>query len=348
MKSLTKKTLIIALILSTIIAHTACGKKNNDGGSAKPLKEPVSGEGYYLDTVCSIKVYAVDANSKEDPEDVINGAFDTVSQYEKLLSKTVPGSDVDRINKAGAEGAECDERTVALIEKAIEYSEISKGRFDITIGRVSDLWDFHAEAPVLPDKKKLDEAIKHVDYRNLKIEGNKVMLEDPESQVDLGAIAKGYIADQAADYLRNHGIKGAIVDLGGNISVVGSKDGNSESFKVGVKKPFSKTGELICILPARDKNVVTSGTYERYIEVGGKRYHHILSVKDGFPVKTDLISVTVVGEKGKGADCDALATVCMIMGKKQAKDLIESMPGYEALFLSSDDSITKTSGFKME
>jgi thiamine biosynthesis lipoprotein len=329
-----RAVLTAALVTSAIITQTGCA-----GNS-----EPVSEEGFYLDTVCQITIYAMEGMNKSGAESTIDGAFEVCGKYESILSKTVEGSEIYRINHANGEPVECSLETVELIKKALGYCELSGGRFDITIGQVTDLWDFHAQDPKLPDRDALAESVKHVDYHMVEIDGNSVRLSDPEGEIDLGAIAKGFIADKVGEYLRGQGVTGAVIDLGGNISVVGYKDGKETDVRVGIKKPFSQTGEIVGVMSVHDKSLVTSGTYERCFEIDGKRYHHILDVETGWPVDTDLNSVTVIAGRSDGADCDALATVCLILGRDEATELIESIPGFEAVFIGTDGTVTQTSG----
>jgi thiamine biosynthesis lipoprotein len=329
-----RAVLVLALVTSAIITQTGCS-----GNS-----EPVSGEGYYLDTICQITIYTMEGMNQSAAESTIDGAFEVCEKYESMLSKTIEGSEIYKINHAGGEPVECSTETVELIKKALGYCELSGGRFDITIGQVTDLWDFHSEDPKLPDPDELAESVKHVDYHMVTIDGNKVSLSDPEGEIDLGAIAKGFIADKLGEYLRAQGVTGAVIDLGGNISVVGYKDGKETDVRVGIKKPFTQTGEIIGVVSAHDASLVTSGTYERCFEIDGKLYHHILDVDTGQPVDTDLDSVTIIGGRSDGADCDALATVCLILGKDEGYELIESIPEYEAVFVCTDGTVVTTSG----
>ena len=175
--------------------------------------------------------------------------------------------------------------------------------------------------------------------------GNKISLSDPKGEIDLGGIAKGYIADKLAEFLKKKGVNSAVIDLGGNISVVGKKpDGNE--FRIGVRDPFSTDGGIIGVVEANDKSLVTSGTYERSFTKDGKVYHHILDVKTGYPVETGLDSVTIIGAGNDGIDCDSLATTCLILGEEEGRKLIESIDGYEAIFVQHDGTITTTKNIK--
>ena len=332
---------VILLVLSIIISQTACTKKTNQS------TEPVQKNGFYLDTVCNLTIYDMKDMSEENANKVIEEAFALCEKYENMLSKTRKGSDVYKINHASGAEVECSDETIFVIKKAIKYGELSNGRFDVTIGQVTDLWNFQPEGGEgkIPEQAAIDEALTHVDYKQIKVNGNKISLSDHKGEIDLGGIAKGYIADKLAEFLKEKGVKSAVIDLGGNISVVGKKPDGSE-FRIGVRDPFSTDGGIIGVVEAHDKSLVTSGTYERSFTKDGKVYHHILDVKTGYPVEMGLDSVTIIGAGNDGIDCDSLATTCLILGEEEGRKLIESLDGYEAIFVQHDGTITTTKNIK--
>ena len=218
-----------AICVLILIISMLCGC--SPGGSAA---EPVMKDGYYLDTVCSVSVYRMAdeqgnvkdaADMGEAAETAIDEAFDLCKDLESKTSRTRKGSDISRINSAGGEWVEVSDYTLELIQKGMEYSHISDGAFDITVGGLTEQWDFHApegEAK-LPDEESLAEAAKHVNYRNIAIEGNNVRLTDPETRLDLGGIAKGYIGDKMTEVLESKGVVSAVINLGGNVICIGGK-----------------------------------------------------------------------------------------------------------------------------
>jgi thiamine biosynthesis lipoprotein len=234
-------------------------------------------------------------------------------------------------------------------EYGIGVSYSSDGGFDITVGGVTEQWDFHApegEAKI-PDEDTLAEAVKHINYRNIAIEGNRVRLTDPETKLDLGGIAKGYIGDRMTELLESKGVTSAVINLGGNVICIGGKT-DEDGFAIGVEAPFSDRTEIIGKIDARDKTLVTSGVYERQIEVDGKRYHHILDTRTGWPVSTDLDAVTLIADKGRSGDIDALSTICLIKGADEGMEFIEKQDGVEGVFVLSDGSIRTTDGAGLE
>ena len=356
-----KRLLVSAFLLMLIIAQAGCDQESAAGNS---VTEPVTGDNYFLDTICTISVYAIkDSNgnevqamdAEEAAEAAIDEAFDLCAELDKILSRTRAESDIGRVNSAGGEWTEVSDYTIDLVKSGIEYSELSDGQFDITIGGVTEQWDFHAdpEDATLPDADELAEAVKHVDYNNIEIDGNKLRLKDPETKIDLGGIAKGYVGDRMTESLEAAGVTSGIINLGGNVICIGGKyTGNDEEgvtdFVVGVEAPFSDRTEIVGKVNVRDKTLVTSGVYERKIEVDGKLYHHILSTETGWSADTDLDAVTLVGDKGKSMDLDALSTICLIKGSKAAKQLIEETDGVEAVFLLNDGTTDQTSGMEFE
>lgn len=339
---------LIMLIVAVIITQTSCK-------AASP--EPVSKEEFLLDTICSISIYEMKdgdgnvaaAKNKEEAGKVIDDAFELCRELESTLSRTKADSDIGRINSSGGEWTEVSPETMELIQKGLEYSELSGGDFDISVGGVTELWDFHAaegEAR-LPDEKELAEAVKHVGFANIETEGNRVRLKDPAAKIDLGGIAKGYIGDKMCEALKEAGVTSGIINLGGNVICIGSKPGG-EDFSIGVETPYSDRTEIAGKVGVTDKTLVTSGVYERKMEVDGEVYHHILDTKTGYPVDTDVSGVTLIADTGRSADIDALSTICLIKGPEEGMKLIESMDGIEAVFILKDGSVKKTDGASFE
>lgn len=326
--------LAVIMALTLIITQTGCAEKT----------EPVTKTSYYMDTMCKIDIYDMDDLSEEAGSAAINDAFALCADYESIISATVEGSDIWNINHAGGRPVDCDPRTVDIIRKGIAYGKASGGKFDITIGAVSDLWDFHDPEAKIPSKSDLAKVLPTVNYRGIQINGNRVALTTPGAEITLGGLGKGCVADAAAELLRQRGVTSAVVNFGGNIITIGGKKGGEEPFKIGVEKPYSNQGEIVGFVEVKDATVVTSGVYERYIEKNGKKYHHILDVKTGYSVDNDIDSVSLVSSKLSSGDCDAMSTICLMLGVKDGVKYIESVDGVEAIFIGKDGKITKTSG----
>lgn len=292
-------------------------------------KAPVSQTEFMLNTICTVTLYDWNGDGKA----LLEGAFDLCGQYEALLSATVSGSDVYQINHSHGNPTEISPDTARLISDAAEYSRLSDGAFDITIAPVKQLWHFSGRDDSVPEQTALDSAVRLVDYTKIQLDGCTVTLPDGMG-IDLGAIAKGFTADKIAEYLRGKGVTSAVIDLGGNVLTIGSKPDGSR-WRVGIQEPFAQSN--IDVREVSDQSVVTSGVYQRYFEKDGMLYHHILSTTDGRPCETGLYSVTIIGDSSE--ECDALSTVCMLLGYERSKTLLENYPNTQAIFVTDQKEL---------
>ncbi len=309
-----KRRIMCMLITFLSIVSLGCGAGTQDVYSAT---------GFACDTVVTITAYA----SKE----TVDNAMRLCADYEAVLSKTVEGSDIWKLNHANGAPVEVDPETAALLQLAKTIGEESGGAFDVTIAPASALWDFAADEPALPDPDALSAAAVRVDYRNIVIDGTTVTLRNG-AEIDLGGIAKGYIADRVADYLRSEGVSSACINMGGNVIAVGTKPDGS-AWRIGLRDPNGTAAQSEEVLSLSDAAIVTSGNYERFFDLDGVRYHHILDPKTGMPVQNGLASVTIIGSES--ALCDALSTACFLLGKEGSKALLDRY-GVRAIFLYSD------------
>lgn len=355
------KTIGASLALTLVIAFCAisgCSMRQTAGAEPSDTELlnaelPVTAQNFFFDTVCSITVYAMEGTGGNAGK-AIETAFEECRRYEQLLSRTLEGSEIWQINHSGGRPAACSEETFTVIEKGLWYGERTGGKFDITIGPAEDLWDFHGEsgeAAEIPGAVELADAMEHVDYRKVILDPEKltVTLEDPLMELDLGGIAKGYIADRLCHTLRTNGVRSAIVNLGGNIACIGEKvtgSGTAAPFRIGVETPYSDRTRITGSMEMVSATAVTSGIYERYITVNGKEYHHILDAETGYPAETDVVGVTITGPLGTSMECDALSTSCLLLGTLDGMKLIEEMNGFEAVFIDRDGEIRCSSGMR--
>ncbi len=261
--------------------------------------------------------------------------------YERLFSRTLPHSDVARINDAGGEPVRIDARTYDLLARALHYCAESEGVFDITVGPAVRLWNFH-EGHVA-DSYDLARAVQHVNWRNIELwkdEGHscRARLADPQAAVDAGGIAKGWIADALIDALGAYGFSGIIVNLGGNVAVTGAKP-TGEPWRVGIRDP-REPSRLIGAVPIARGSAVTSGTYERcFTAPDGTFYHHILDPRTGMPAKTDAAGVTVICEKS--IDAEGFSTTLLALGHKRGIALAQQHPEIlQAFFIDANGKVT--------
>lgn len=280
--------------------------------------------------------------SAEELDAALVDLRDTAIDFEMSLSRTRPTSEVSKLNDAHGEWVALSPSTLDLVEKARDYSEASGGVFDVTMGSVTPLWDFHEG--VVPAREELDEALRHVDWRMIEVDrvAGTARLADPHARIDLGGIAKGYIADSLADVLRKHGCDSAFVNLGGNVLTVGSKTDGSP-WRIGVRDP-REPSKMRAVVTAVNRSVVTSGLYERNFTKDGVFYHHILDPKDGMPVKTDVGGATIVSKKS--LDGDGFSTTLFALGVEGALAFVEEHPQLEAIVIGTDDAVHLTSGLE--
>lgn len=293
-----------------------------------------TGVGFYFDTVVFLTLWGA-------PESLTQEIWAECARYEQMLSKTIAGSDVSRINEAQGKTVTVDAETWEILRRAKEISKLTGGAFSITIAPVTALWTFTGTATnTVPNDETRLAALPLVDDEKIQLGENNTVTLPAGMQIDLGGIAKGYIADRVAALIREKACAG-IISLGGNVYTVGVKPDGSR-FSVGITNPESPSTSK-AVIYTEGCTVVTSGTYERGFNFGGVRYHHILDPKTGWPAQSDLVSATFVMDSSMTAD--ALATACIVIGSAKALQLAESQ-GLDAMFIRQDGSVLFTDGFE--
>lgn len=333
-----KQTAIIIGILAVVLAGFVFFYMKNQ------QKEPVSATSFKLNTIVKVTIY------DSQDESLLQEVMDLCDQYEKVFSRTLAESELYRLNRQelpSEDGKTFDisPELAVLTAKGLEYSKISKGAFDITVAPVSSLWDFTSGAKKIPAKTEIEEALPLVNYKDVELSDAMIQFEKQGMGLDLGAIAKGYIADKMKEFLISKGVKSAIIDLGGNVLCVGKRPDN-KPFRIGIQRPFAGRSETVATVEIEDKSVVSSGIYERYFEKNGTLYHHILNPKTGYPYENDLISVTIISDKS--VDGDGLSTSCFALGLEEGMALVESLDGIHAVFITADGELHLTKGLKEE
>ncbi|MCI8514054.1 MAG: FAD:protein FMN transferase [Lachnospiraceae bacterium] len=322
--TLHKKTgIFLGTALLTALLLNGCNQ--SPSSPSAPRQEYYEKQEFALSTEISIRVY-----TEEDAE-VLDGCFSLIREYEQKLSRTLKDSEIARLNRR--EISEISEETAELLAAGLHYSELSDGAYDVAIATLTSLWDFLAEKPAVPDEDKIREAAAWADYTAVHLDGTTVTFDNDITGVDLGSIAKGYIADRVKEYLTKNGVKNALISLGGNILLLGSKPDGSD-FKIGIQEPFGSRDSYIGVASLSDLSLVTSGIYERYFEEDGKGYHHILNPNTGYPYENNLLSVTIIGPDSM--DCDGLSTACFSLGLEKGMALIDRIPEYYAIFVTDD------------
>lgn len=317
-----KKTTMFLTSLVLSLSFTGCG--NNKGN--------VSSSEFLLDTECTVTI--LNCESKKEPLDIITESFELCKEYENLLSRTISESDVSKLNASNGDAVLVSDKTAEIINISKQISELSDGFFDVSIGRLTELWDF--KKGEVPSDAEIQSALKTVNYKNITLLKSFVKLENPNAKIDLGAIAKGYIGDRMKDFLVTQGVKSGIIDLGGNIITIGQKN-EGQNFIIGVKIPYSDKNDVLKKIEVSDLSVVTSGIYERYFEKDGKMYHHIINPTTGHPSDTDLLSATIISKSSVMGD--ALSTACVLLGSEKGMEMIEKTKDVEAVFVLKDNTV---------
>ncbi len=275
---------------------------------------------YFFDTVVSITL-----PDDADPA-LFNGCWKRCSEYELRFDRFSEESDLGHLLPQIP--TVVDDETATVIQTALNLSTATNGAFDIRLGALSDLWS----TDTLPDPRAIETALTEALATAVTVEENRVQV-DGTGRLDLGGIAKGYVADRLADYLRQEGVSSAILNLGGNVYCLGDKQGSP--FAVGIDTLMSQPDPPRLAL--RNQAADTAGTNQRYQEIDGTRYHHILDPKTGAPAKTDLVSATIIADSA--ATADALATACIVLGNKKAEELLKAFPDVSAVLVRDDGGV---------
>lgn len=284
-------------------------------------------EGLFFDTAISISVYS------NQSEKVLKGSFDLCEELENTFSRTKEGSELYHINHRRESSVTLSDDLAKVVQEGINFYEISDGDFDITIAPLLELWDFKNKDAVVPDDELIKAAVDKVDGSAIHLSGNVLTFDRDDTEIDLGALAKGYAADKLKEYLVKQGVESAMINLGGNVLAVGEKSDGSP-WKVGVQKPFAERGETSEVLEVKDRSVVSSGIYERYFEQDGILYHHILNPDTGYPVDIGFSQVTIISESSLQGD--ALSTVCLLAGPERAEEITDRFPDVELNYVLAD------------
>ena len=308
--------------------------------TSKKESEPIQRTFYSLGTIINLKVFG--SNAKK----AIDDAVCKINEIDDLMSVFKNFSDISNINNnSGGDFQVVNKETFSLIETAIKYSELTEGAFDPTIRPLTKLWGIGTDFENVPNQEEINQKLKLVNYKNIILNkgNNSVKLLYKNQSLDLGGIAKGYAADVVKDILTKNNINSGIIDLGGNIYTLGNKyDGTP--WKVGIQDPFIPRGNFIGVFSAKDKSIVTSGYYEKFFTKDEKKYHHIIDPLTGYPSESNIISATIISDKSISGD--GLSTGVYIMGLEKAMQLIESINGVDAIFITNEKQVYTTSGIK--
>ena len=302
-------------------------------GCAGSSASLVTENGIYFDTAITV---SVETSDEKRGNEILDGCMNLCRELEMIFSRTREDSELYQVNHRTSSTVTISDELAEVIDCGLRYYELSEGKLDITIAPVLELWDFKNGMDSLPDEKELKKALEKVDASAVHLSGNQLIFDRSDTEIDLGALAKGYAADRLKAYLLEQGAEHALINLGGNVNTLGTRP-DGTGWRVGIQKPFEDRGVTDQVLKVTDQSVVSSGTYERYFELDGKFYHHILDPDTGYPAITGLAQVTIVSQDSLTGD--ALSTTCLLLGEEKAEKLLAQFPDVEAYLVKQDVSM---------
>ncbi|MDF2674185.1 MAG: putative thiamine biosynthesis protein [Clostridiales bacterium] len=327
-----KPSRILLIFLPTILLFSSCNKNN--------LSEPVSKTEFVLGTVCTITLY------DKAPDQAFEESFKKLKEIEDKMTINAPGSEVDAVNNAsGVEYIKLSDETFYVIKEGKNYSELSGGIFDISVGPMVKLWNIGTDSARVPTQEEIDGKLPLIGYKNILLNEKEksVMLKDKAMLIDLGGVAKGYAADEVKKILKDNGVKSAIINLGGNVLTIGENT-QGRPWRVGIQNPDATRGDYVGTVQVTDQTIVTSGIYERYFVADSKHYHHMLNPFDGYPFENNLASVTIITDVSMVAD--AFSTSVFGKGLDEGMQYVSEQKNMEAIFVTRDNQVYITPGLK--
>lgn len=344
-----KKAAALAIVLGMVLCGCSAGQSNTQTSKTEisvqseateaskeesKLPEPESRDVFAMDTYMVLKAYG--SNAKKALEE----SEKEIQRLESLFSVKVSDSDISKINANSGNPITVNASTRTAIEKAVEVGDMTDGALDITVYPIVREWGFttgdseNEPDYKIPDEWLIDWHLGNVGYDKIIINGSIVTVPTG-MEMDLGSVAKGYAADAVVQILDENKIDSALINLGGNVYALGRKPDKTK-WKVGIQNP-KDTDKMICSLSVENQAVITSGNYERFFEVDGKKYWHIIDPKTGYPADNGIISATVIGDSG--LECDALSTALFVMGTEKAVDFCKKHKEIDAVLVTKDMKI---------
>jgi thiamine biosynthesis lipoprotein len=306
-----------------------------------------SGHQLVMGTFARVVVIAKNSNAAGK---CIESAFTQINKVDDLMSDYKSDSEISRLNRDGFKKAvKLSQSTYEVLQKSIEFSKRTNGAFDVSIGPLVELFRKAKDEQIFPDQNEIADARSKVGFEKLKLddENRTVQFTVEGMQLDLGGIAKGCAVDKAVETMKTHGAIGGMVDLGGDIRCFGAPLKGRDHWVIGLQNPDAGKGlagrEVLLKLKMTNGAIATSGDYQQFVLIEGKRYSHIINRKTGTSTE-GLSSVTIIADNA--TDADALATAVSVMGYENGLELIEKIPGAEAILITSEPEfkLVKTSG----
>ncbi|MDE1548572.1 FAD:protein FMN transferase [Jeotgalibaca caeni] len=329
----------IAFFFLAVFFLAACGNENEEEKLRDQAYEDTE---FLMGTYVTLRIY------NEGKEAVLAEGFELVRDLADKITGETQESEISKINAAaGSHPVEVSDDVYEVLKIAADYSKTLNGQFNYVLGSITNLWRIGFDDARKPGQAEIDEALQHVDFTKVVFhdEEQSVFLMEEGMELDLGAIAKGYMTDRIRDLFASQGVTSAIIDLGGNVFVMGgspSRDG--EVWNVGIQDPQGSRGESIGSTIQSDRSIVTSGIYERYLEVDGKIYHHLMNPETGYPFDNEIIGVSIISENS--VDGDALSTLVFGLGLEEGLEYVNGREDVEAIFITQENEIYLSDGLE--
>lgn len=288
-----------------------------------------------------ITMVAADSSTAEK---YIDTAITEIDRIEQLISDWIPGSQVSAINRmAGIQPVKVDQELLQLTQRALRISEVTEGAFDISFAAMDRIWKFDGNMEQVPDSATIKRAIANIGYRSIQLDtiNSTIYLTRKGMKIGFGATGKGYAADKCRQHMKALGVQAGIVNASGDLTTWGSQP-DGTPWRIGVTNPFRRSRPA-AILEMYTGAVTTSGDYEKYVEINGKRYSHIINPKTGMP-SFGLTSVTVIGPDAE--TCNGFSTAIMVLGKKRGLQLINKYPAFGCLIMNTKGKKHRSKNFK--
>ena len=322
--------LLAAFSSAILIKNIAILKKETDLNDTTKLTKEI----FAMDTIMSLTAYT-------SANDVLNLCEEKIIELENLFSTTNDNSEISILNQKGENTLSQD--TFNLIEESLKICNLTNGALDISVYPIVKSWGFTTETPNVPSLEEINYLLQYVNYKNITLSKNNNTIKlNNNMAIDLGSTAKGYTSNTLINILKEHNVKSALLNLGGNVHALGSKP-DGTPWKIAIKNPL--TNSNAAVISIVNKAVITSGAYERYfIDDNGVKYGHIIDPNTGMPINNELLSVSIIGKDA--VLCDALSTSLFVMGLEKSIEYWKKNNDFDAVFITKDGHIYITEGIE--
>lgn len=337
MQKINNKKIFLSLIIllaafssAILIKNIAILKKQTDLNDTTKLTKEI----FAMDTIMSLTAYT-------SANDVLNLCEEKIIELENLFSTTNANSEISILNQKGENTLSQD--TFNLIEESLKICNLTNGALDISVYPIVKSWGFTTETPNVPSLEEINYLLQYVNYKNITLSKNNNTIKlNNNMAIDLGSTAKGYTSNTLINILKEHNVKSALLNLGGNVHALGSKP-DGTPWKIAIKNPL--TNSNAAVISIVNKAVITSGAYERYfIDDNGVKYGHIIDPNTGMPINNELLSVSIIGKDA--VLCDALSTSLFVMGLEKSIEYWKKNNDFDAVFITKDGHIYITEGIE--